>query len=524
MRDSRRAVHESPRTESDPHEGGQARRVAAGALTQQLAQVAGLVVLLAVVTVLARRLSLAELGTYGLTATLATHLLILKNSIGGAAQRAMVAAQLDEERVSAFSTAAVLYAITGLFTGLLIAAVGSGIAAAVLDGELQHQAQLGVVGLGAVTAVGLAASVNLDALRAALLLTRSAANEIAGLAVFAALMLTLALSGAPLWSLIAASGSIPLLSGTVNLVARRRLGLAYRFRRGAFAPERARAALPTAGWLLVIELSSLVIYGLDRVVLGVLASPVAIGLYEGPVRAHNVIYALNQSVGVTTLPVAAGYSGEGGGEQQEGDRERMRRLVLRGSRYTLALFVPLAVTAMALAAPALEVWLGARFREAAPALTIIVSYWLAYGMLAVNPNFLVGAGRARQVSGVVVAIAALNLALSVALTPSLGVEGPALGTAVSYLVFFPLMLRIGLGVGGVSLGELARGAWLPAYSLGAVLAVALVGLRLALDPHDLLTVVALLVGGPLAYWEAYYLLALDEDERALARSLFRRRR
>ena len=42
--------------------------MAAGALTQQAAQVTGLVVLLAVVTVLARRLSLAELGTYGLTA------------------------------------------------------------------------------------------------------------------------------------------------------------------------------------------------------------------------------------------------------------------------------------------------------------------------------------------------------------------------------------------------------------------------------------------------------------------------
>ncbi|MGI8749952.1 MAG: lipopolysaccharide biosynthesis protein [Thermoleophilaceae bacterium] len=490
--------------------------MAAGALTQQLAQVTGLVVLLAVVTVLARRLSLAELGTYGLTATLATYLLILKNSIGGAAQRAMVAAQLDEERVSAFTTAAVLYAITGLATGLLIAGAGAGIAAAVLDGELQDQAQLGVLGLGAVTAVGLAASVNLDALRAALLLTRSAANEIAGLAVFAALMLTLALWGAPLWSLIAASGSIPLASGTVNLVARRRLGLAYRFRRGAFAPEQARALLPTAGWLLVVEVSSLVIYGLDRVVLGVLASPVAIGLYEGPVRAHNVIYALSQSVGVTTLPVAAGYSAQD-------DRERMRRLVLRGSRYTLALFVPLAVTAMAMAAPALEVWLGARFREAAPALTIIVSYWLAYGMLAVNPNFLVGAGRARQVSRVVVSIAALNLALSLALTPSLGIRGPALGTAVSYLVFFPLMLRIGLSVGGVSVRELARAAWLPAYALGLVLAALLVGLRLVLDPHDLLSVVALLVGGPLAYWAAYATFVLDAGERALAASLILRR-
>jgi len=509
-------VHQTPRTEPDPIEGGQARRVAAGALTQQLAQVTGLLVLLAVVTVLARRLSLAQLGTYGLTATLATYLLLLKNSIGGAAQRAMVAAEGDQDRSGAFSTAAVLYAVTGLATGVLIAAVGAAIAAVVLHGELRHQAQLGVVGLGAVTAVGLAASVNLDALRAALLLTRSATNEIAGLALFAALMLTLALSDAPLWALIAGSGSIPLLSGTINLVARRRLRLAYRFRRGGYSAARARRLLPTAGWLLVTEASSLVIYGLDRVVLGLFASPVAIGLYEGPVRAHNVIYALNQSVGVTTLPVAAGYAGDE-------DRERMRRLVLRGSRYTLALFVPLAVTAMALAAPALEVWLGARFREAAPALTILVSYWLLYGMLAVTPSFLVGAGRARQVGRTVAAIAALNLALSLALTPSLDTEGPALGTAISYVVFFPAMLRIGLSVGGVSVRELARAAWVPAYTLGAALAAALVGLRLALDPHHLPAVLALVVGGPLAYWAAYAAFVLDAEERALAASLISRR-
>ena len=116
--------------------------------------------------------------------------------------------------------------------------MGAGLAAAILDGDLREQAQLGVLGLGAVSAVGLAATVNLDAMRAALLLTRSAANEIAALVVFAALMLTLALSDAPLWALIAASGSIPLLSGTVNLVARRRLGLPFRLRAGRL-PARA---------------------------------------------------------------------------------------------------------------------------------------------------------------------------------------------------------------------------------------------------------------------------------------------
>jgi O-antigen/teichoic acid export membrane protein len=200
----------------------------------------------------------------------------------------------------------------------------------------------------------------------------------------------------------------------------------------------------------------------------------------------------------------------------------MRELVLRGSRYTLALFVPLTVTAMAMAAPALEVWLGARFREAAPALTILVSYWLLWGMLAVTPNFLVGAGRARQAGLVVAGIAALNLALSLALTPSLGLEGPALGTAIAYVAGFPLMLRIGLGVGGLTLGELARRAWLPAYALGAALAAVLVGARLALDPHTLLIVVPMVLVGPLVYWAAYYGVVMDASERAFVRGLVRR--
>jgi len=517
MRHSVGSVAELPRTAADSPDGGQARQVAAGALAQQAAQVSGLVVLLAVVTVLARRLSLAELGTYGLTATLAVYLLIVKNSIGGAAQRAMVAAGDDHDRAGAFTTAAALYAITGVVTGVLIAGVGFAIAATVLAGELRHQAQLGVAGLGAVTAVGLATTINLDAMRAALLLTRSAANEIAGLVLFAVLMLTLALSDAPLWTLIAASGAIPLFSGSINLVARRRLRLAFRLRRGGFTRARARLLAPTAGWLLLIEISTLVIYGLDRVVLGLFGSPSQIGLYEGPVRAHNLIYALVQALGVTALPVAAA-------TVAAGDGARLRRLFLDGSRYSSALLVPLAVTAMAMAAPALDVWLGPEFRAGATALTILVSYWLVYGTLALIPNFLVGAGRARQVGLTVAGIAALNLVLSLALTPSLGVEGPALGTALAYLVGLPLMLRIGLRVVGVSLGELARSAWLPAYALGVVLGAVLVGARLLIEPDSLLTVGPLLVGGPLLYWLAYAALVLSADERALVRSLFSRRR
>jgi O-antigen/teichoic acid export membrane protein len=118
-------------------------------------------------------------------------------------------------------------------------------------------------------------------------------------------------------------------------------------------------------------------------------------------------------------------------------------------------------------------------------------------------------------------VALANLALSLALTPEVGLEGPALGTAIPFLLAFPLLLRLGLSIGGVRTGELARRAWVPAYSTGVVLAAGLVALRLAADPQSLAAVAGAAAGGLLAYWAAFYLLWLDPEERRLVRGLVR---
>jgi O-antigen/teichoic acid export membrane protein len=147
-----------------------------------------------------------------------------------------------------------------------------------------------------------------------------------------------------------------------------------------------------------------------------------------------------------------------------------------------------------------------------------------YGGLAVTPGFLAGAGRARAVGVAFAAVAVANLVLSLALTPELGLEGPALGTAIPFALAFPLLVRIGLRASGASLAELALRAWLPAYALGAALAGAFVALRLAAEPSSLPAVVGAGAGGILAYWLAFYGLWLDSGERALLRGLFRRPR
>lgn len=500
----------------EPRAPGEARALARGALAQQLAQGTGLVVLLAVVTVLARRLSLSELGAYGLIASLAGYLLVLRNSVASSAVRAL-SAELDQDRRAAtFSSVVALYAVVGLVTGVLIALAGAAIATLVLSGDLERAGRAGGVVLGATMAVGLVASAWLDALRASLLFVRAATIEIVSMLIYGAVMVGLAAGGAGIGVLIAVSGAWMLTSGLLAFAICAATGLPYRFRRASVSRERIAGLLPTAGYLLVIELSSLVMYALDRVLLGVFKSPATVGLYEGPVRAHNLFYALQGALAVPVLPSASRY-------RAAGEQQRLCELVVRGTRYTLALYVPPLVTLMALAGPVLDAWLGAGFDRGATALAILVSYWLLYGALGVTPGLLVGVGRAREVARTIAAVAALNLLLTLVLTPQLGLEGPALGTAIPFALAFPVFLRLSIQATGVRIGELARAAWIPAYGIGAVVAAGLVGLRLVADVDGLVAVGAAAIVAVGGGWIAFYALVLDAGERSFVAGLLRRR-
>jgi O-antigen/teichoic acid export membrane protein len=484
------------------------RLLASGALVQQAAQGAGLVALLVIVTILARRLSVTELGAYGLVASLAGYLLVLRNSVASSAVRAMASAVERDERRQVFCAAAALYTGAGVATGVLIAVAGLLIAGLILNGSLAGDARVGALGLGALTAAGVTASVWLDALRAERQFVRAAGIEIVAVALYLATMLGLIFGGAGLGAVIAVSGALPLYSGSLSALTARRLRLGLRWRPSTATRPRVMEIVPTAGWLLVIELCNLAMYAFSRVILGAFKSPREVGLFEGPVRAHNLLYALGGALAVPVVPTGSRYVATG-------DERRLRDLAVRGTRYTLALFVPLCVTLIVLSGPILEAWLGDRYVDGDTALSILVSYWLVYGGLVVTPGFLVGAGLARYVARVMVVVATLNLILSLALTPVIGLEGPAIATAVPFFLAFPVLLRLGLRASGATVAELARRAWAPNYTLGALLALALIAGRVALPMDSTPTVLALAAGGVLAYWAVFAFAVLDAGERSL---------
>ena len=491
-------------------EQGEGRRLAAGSLAQQASQVTGLLTLLAIITVLARELSLAELGVYGLLTSLLGYLLIVQNAAAGAAVRT-IAASTGPARGRAFSSAVALYAAAGLATGALLLVAGFAICPALgLEGELARDVRLGGALLAAVTVVGWPLSAYRDVLRAEGLFVRAAATEMVALVAYAVLVLGLALGGARLAFVIGASAAIPLLVGVGCLMNSR--GLGYRFRRGDVNAESIREQLGLAGYVSLTEVAAAGIYAADRVILGVFTSAGTVALFEGPVRAHNLVRSLNSAVTVTVLPTATGYF-------QQGDARRLRELLVRGIRYTLALIVPLAVVGMVLAGPLLDVWLGDSFREGGAAMAILMGHWLVNGTSGVLGAILVATGRARALATYAGLLAAANIALALALAPGLELEGVAIATTAPYVVLFPLLLRRTLDAVPVPLSELVGRAFAPALVMGALLAAAVGGARVALSPDSVVSVAALALGGLAAYWAAYYVLVMDHAERALVRGL-----
>jgi O-antigen/teichoic acid export membrane protein len=494
---------------------GQAVRLASGSLLQQIAQVTGLVAMFAVITVLARRLPLPEFGIYGLLTSLAGYLLVVQNAAAGAAVRTMAAATSGSGRRASFSTALTLYAAAGAAAGVLVALLGIVLAETVsLPPGAAREARLGSLLLGLVTALGWPATIWRDALRASQLFSRAAVTEIVALIAYVGLLLGLIYTGAGLAALIAASGSIPLLVGLGCLAVARTAGVPFSFSRGAVTAASARELLRLGGYLSLTEAAAAAIYTVNRAVLGLFTSAATVGLFEGPVRAHNVIRALNSAVTVTALPTAARY-------QADSDERRQSELLLRGTRYTLALIVPLAVTSMVLAGPLLGAWLGSGFRQASGTMAILMSHWLVNGCSGVLIAILVGVGRAPQVARYAGAVALGDVVLALILTPLLGLEAVAIATAAPYVAMFPVLLRLALRETGTHADEVLRSSFLPAWSLGAALAAGLGLLRIAVDLDTVPAVAGAVVGGLATYWGAYYAVWLDPGERRLVREVAR---
>lgn len=324
--------------------------------------------------------------------------------------------------------------------------------------------------------------------------------------VNAAATVLLLSNGYGLRALVVLNMLLPLTATVVFVVFVRRMLPGVRFV-PRWDAEQIRRMAQFGGYALVVTLSSVVLFQLDKFLLGAFAGVAAVTFYVVPAALSQKIHSAASQLATITFPVSSSLSATG-------DMERVRSLYFRATGFVVLFVVTVAIPPSILARPLLQHWLGGAFpARSTTALILLNATYALVALTAVPFYVLLGLGRPRVAALFSVVSAALNIALVVVLVPSYGVVGAAVAFLLSTapVPFFILFVEKRVLV-------LARSPWPSLLARLTIPALAQAGLCLVLAPFvsNLFEVLAvILIALPIPVGLYYALGFFDAADREL---------
>lgn len=200
---------------------------------------------------------------------------------------------------------------------------------------------------------------------------------------------------------------------------------------------------------------------------------------------------------------------QGGGED-----DKLRLLLIKGTKFALAPAMALAVAAWIYGPEAIVFWVGPEFSGAAPVLAVLMGVVVFAVPQMMAANVLMMTGYHRFVAGLVAAGALFHIVLSLALVQPLGLVGVALGALIAFVpVNVALTIHKACRAYRVRPWEYLRRAVVPAL-LPAVGQLALSsGLKTWVPPTDLVTVGLHALPGAVLYGLCFWRFGVEFHEK-----------
>lgn len=398
------------------------------ALSNYLTTVVAIVLAVVVTPVLVRGLGKDAYGVWGLVMSVILYFGLLNVGFGDATVKFVAASWANHDtdelrRVIATSAFALM------IPGLLILVISPGLA--LLFPVIFHVPSGLVVPamvLVVLSALDLAFAISSDTYGATLI----------GLQRYDLLSATVAgtaLAQAAAWTVIIllGGGLIALGVATVTLslvgqfarywLVRRKIG-ENPLRRRYFSKRLVHTLLGMSSWLALNEVSDMVILELDGIVVGLIAGLPQVAIY----LVGQKLAGLGNGV---TAPVTKLFYPHAASLAAEGDHDALRATVYAGTRISLAVAIPVLLVLAVLAKPALDIWVGPGYQQAALVVVLLAAAQVAGTVPQAAAYVLRGTGRVRTPALLGSLEAVLNLSLSVILGLTIGFRGVALGTLIA---------------------------------------------------------------------------------------------
>ncbi|HEY7283985.1 MAG TPA: oligosaccharide flippase family protein, partial [Vicinamibacterales bacterium] len=337
--------------------------------------------------------------------------------------------------------------------------------------------------------------------------------------VAAVVNVAVVLAGYGLVPLVVATTTVRLLTYWVYRANAYRVFPQLRIRLHSFSPARLKEVTSFSVYMLLIDWANKINYSVDAVVIGMFLNTGAVAVWTVGQRLAETTQRLTNQLNEVLFPSVV--------DSHTSDRSgRLRRILLEGTRLSLASVLPMAGTLVVLARPLVQAWVGKTFTSQELDAAVLVLQILAITVMvrvgsATAGTLLKGAGRHRLLAFTNVTTATVNLVLSIALIGRFELPGVAVATLVPVSLGAALiLLPAGCARVGVSPGQLLVAAIWPA----AWPVVPMIAWAVAIRPYAGTSIIAVGIAAATAasvYAVVFLLFSTTPPEREFLRAKLR---
>lgn len=231
-------------------------------------------------------------------------------------------------------------------------------------------------------------------------------------------------------------------------------------------------------FILLIDLANKLNYSTDTIVIGAFMGTTAVAVWAVAQRLIEIVQRITDQLNSALFPVVVDNS-------TIQNLDRLQKILLQGTRLSLAMVIPLATGLALLSGPLVMAWVGPDFAGSVPIIHLLsIAVALRVGN-ATSAMILKGSGHHRLLAASNMTMAASNLVLSVLLVRRFGLVGVAIGTLIplvitSLFVVFPAACRL---VKASRLDVFRKSVWPAAWP--AIVMTAFLLMTKTVFPYDL---------------------------------------
>ena len=261
-----------------------------------------------------------------------------------------------------------------------------------------------------------------------------------------------------------------------------------------------------SAYVFILDLANRLNYSSDAIVIGIFMDMTAVATWSVAQRLIEAVQRVTGQISGALFPMVV----EG---STTGEIERLRALLVQGTRLSLAAVVPLSVTLALLGRSVVNAWVGPRFSEAARLLIILGGAVAIRVGAGTASTILKGGDWHRLLTAAHVSSSVANVVLSIALIHKLGIIGVAIGTLIPvalasvFIVFPAACRRVRLPVSQVA----AEAVWPAVWPIIPV--SALIILVEPLSHGHLWAVMVISASALAAYAALFFWVALNRSNR-----------